>query len=137
MKYLKRRKLQINKLKTQISKVKNQNHNSKLKTENIFLRLYTFLSPFYLYKISGDSMEPTIHCGSFAGVNRLAYIINKPKIGDVVAFRDPRDGKILIKRITDIKNDEYFVEGDNKSASTDSRKFGMISYKSIIGKLIS
>lgn len=50
--------------------------------------------------------------------------------------RDPRDGKTIIKRIIKIENNRYFVEGDNKAASTDSRDFGMIDKDNIIGKVV-
>src|SRR6266700_6075926 len=56
-------------------------------------------SPFYKFKISGDSMLPTFKSGDTVVVNRLAYLFSNPKIGDIVACKDPRDGKTLIKRI--------------------------------------
>ena len=52
-------------------------------------------------------------------------------------MHDPRDDKVLIKRITKIEDKSYFVQGDNKNASTDSRVFGMIRRSAIIGKVIS
>lgn len=81
-------------------------------------------------------MEPVFHAGDFVVVNRLAYVISAPKVGDVIALKDPRDEKVLIKRITKIDNNRFFVEGDNKKASTDSRKFGMIERHSIVGRVV-
>ncbi len=81
-------------------------------------------------------MFPTLLDGDHVLVNRLAYMFHKPKVGDGVALKDPRDGKVLIKRITKIENQHYFVIGDNKHYSTDSREFGMIRRSEIIGKII-
>ncbi len=80
-------------------------------------------------------MVPTFQNNSTVLVNRFAYIFKNPQIFDIIALIDPRDGKILIKRIQKIENNTYFVTGDNTNASTDSRKFGMIEKKSIIGKV--
>jgi nickel-type superoxide dismutase maturation protease len=81
-------------------------------------------------------MSPTLRPEENVLVNRLSYLFAKPKTCDIVALKDPRDKKILIKRISEIKNNKYFVLGDNKTASTDSRTFGWISKKDIIGKVI-
>jgi nickel-type superoxide dismutase maturation protease len=101
-----------------------------------FLRKIALLSPIYKYKISGTSMTPTIAASEYVLVNRLAYLFGNPKINDIIALRDPRDGKILTKRITKKLEDKYFVEGDNKTFSTDSRVFGWIKKRDIIGKAI-
>ena len=81
-------------------------------------------------------MSPTLNHGDEVLVNRLSFLFFKPKIGQVIALRDPRDKKVLIKRISKIQAKKYFVEGDNKQNSTDSRKFGMIEKSDIIGKII-
>jgi len=81
-------------------------------------------------------MLPTLPAGQSVMVNRMSYVFNQPQIGDIVALHDPRDGKVLIKRITKVEDKSYFVQGDNKSHSTDSRVFGMIGRKDIIGKVI-
>jgi len=82
-------------------------------------------------------MLPTLHSGDKVLVNRLVYLFFSAKVGETVALKDPRDGKILIKRIIKINSGKYFVEGDNKFHSTDSRKFGMLEKKDIIGKVIN
>ena len=72
--------------------------------------------------------------------------IKEPQIGDMVVFNSPNDNNILlVKRITKInsntinlhgqKQKVYFVEGDNKDNSIDSRSFGYISESSIVGKV--
>jgi|SRR5579885_1532557 len=99
-------------------------------------KLLLFCSPLYTYKISGNSMRPTLQTGDVILVNRLTYVFRKPKTGDIVALKDPRDGKILIKRIAKIETNHYFVLGDNPDYSTDSREFGMIGGREIIGRVI-
>lgn len=100
-----------------------------------FFKKIALLSPLYKYKIFGNSMTPTVAAGEYVLVNRAAYLFKKPLKGDIVALHDPRDGKILIKRIREIKGQEYFVQGDNKNSSTDSRVFGMIERHDLIGKV--
>ena len=102
-----------------------------------FLKNFLSLSPFYKYRISGDSMSPTLVSGDIVMVNRLVYLFHNPQKGDIVAVRDPRDSKVLIKRIIKIEGKSSFVQGDNKNASTDSRVFGMIEKSDIIGKVIA
>lgn len=80
-------------------------------------------------------MEPTIKAGETILVNRIQYLFSSPQKDDIIALRDPRDGKILIKRITKKTRTEYFVQGDNKNSSTDSRVFGMIEKSAIVGKV--
>lgn len=82
-------------------------------------------------------MVPAIEEDDRVLLNRLSYLFTSPQVNDIVAFRDPRDGKVLIKRITKIEGKRYFVQGDNKNSSTDSRIFGMIDRRDIIGKVIS
>jgi nickel-type superoxide dismutase maturation protease len=80
-------------------------------------------------------MEPTIVAGDTVLVNRMSYLFRHPQKNDVVALHDPRDGKILIKRITKRSGTKFFVKGDNKNSSTDSRVFGMIGKSAIVGKV--
>lgn len=81
-------------------------------------------------------MEPTHKSGDTLLVNRLFYFFKNPQVNDIVVLKDPRDAKLILKRITEFKNNRYFVLGDNKSESTDSRHFGWIGKKQIVGKVI-
>ena len=81
-------------------------------------------------------MLPTVAAGKSIMVSRVSYVFRQPQKGDIIALHDPRDRKVLIKRIMKIEGKGYFVQGDNKSHSTDSRVFGMIGRKDIIGKVI-
>jgi signal peptidase I len=86
-------------------------------------------------KIIGHSMEPQIKNGETILVSKIPYWFKTPQINDIVAFKDSSE-KILVKRIVKIENRRYFVEGDNKRDSLDSRKFGDISKDKIIGEII-
>lgn len=57
-----------------------------------------------------------------------------PKVGDIVAVKV--HGKDIIKRIQKTHGRSIFVIGDNEKESTDSRDFGPIPQKDIVGKVI-
>ena len=87
------------------------------------------------FKIFGHSMEPQIKTGETVLVSGIPYWFKIPKINDIVAFKD-NNGKVLIKRIVKIQNGKYFMQGDNKHDSLDSRQLGLISKNQIIGEFI-
>lgn len=64
------------------------------------------------------------------------YFFSKPKVGDIIVFRHVVPPFVLCKRIKKIINDKIWVEGDNKKESIDSRNFGFINKKNIIGKVV-
>lgn len=113
-----------------------------IKLQRLVTSFFLFYSPIYKYQISGQSMQPTLEEGSTVLVNRLAYLFKDPQIGEIVAIKNPTGREVLIKRISRVENaakqsKKYFVLGDNKNYSTDSRKFGMIEKKKIIGKVLA
>ena len=79
-------------------------------------------------------MESTILQGETVLVSKIPFLFSKPKNGDIVAFKKAE--KVFIKRIIKMDGDKYFVSGDNKKDSLDSRKFGWVSKKEIVGKVI-
>ena len=91
--------------------------------------------PLVRLKIIGHSMQPQIKNGESVLISSIPYLFKTPQINDIVAFKDNNE-KTLIKRIKKIQNGKYFVEGDNKNDSLDSRKFGSISRNKIIGEVI-
>lgn len=99
------------------------------------MNILFYLLPVYQLRVIGKSMEPTLYDHQKVFLNRFAYLFSSPKKDEVIALRDPRDKKILIKRIISVDNNKYFVQGDNKEHSTDSRKFGMIGKNDILGKI--
>lgn len=77
--------------------------------------------------VSGISMEPTIH-----DPETVRYDPEKnPQENDIIIFNclvEKCNGKYLIKRVINIDTaGNYWVEGDNKAHSTDSRKYGWLS----------
>lgn len=87
------------------------------------------------FKIQGHSMEPLIQDGNTVLVSSIFYLFKNPKVNDIIAFKNAA-GKVLIKRITKKENGSFFIEGDNKKDSLDSKNFGMISKAKILGKVI-
>ncbi len=88
------------------------------------------------FKVSGHSMEPSIHYGQQIMVSIFPYLLYKPKINDIIAFNEKNTRKIFVKRIAGKKGDRYFVKGDNTKDSLDSRTLGFIEKSDILGKVI-
>ena len=101
------------------------------------LRMLGALLPFGRYRIEGESMAPELSPGDRVFVNRAAYWFSKPKSGDLVVVRDPRQrDRLLLKRIGRPADDGgWLVLGDNPGASTDSRTFGPVGMELILGKV--
>ncbi len=78
-------------------------------------------------------MYPTFKAGNVVLVSSFPYFFKNPAVGDLVVLKKE---KYIIKRITKIDGDRFFVEGDNIKESIDSRKFGWIGRKEIVGKVI-
>jgi len=89
------------------------------------------------FRVEDRSMEPEFKSGDYVLVNKLVYAFRNPSKGDVVVLKHPKENEgFLIKRISLVTNsDEFYVLGDNKNFSQDSRHFGPIKKDSIIGKV--
>lgn len=62
------------------------------------------------YKIPSGSMLETLQLGDFLIGNKLAYIVGKPKFGDVAIFEYPLDPKMnFIKRVIGEPGDEIEI----------------------------
>lgn len=82
-------------------------------------------------RVSGRSMEPALKAGQLVLATRR---VKKLKASDVIIFK--HKGLEKIKRVNSIAGDDISVIGDNKNHSTDSRSFGPINSKEIIGRVI-
>lgn len=133
-----------------------------------------------IYNINGDSMEPTIHSKERVLVDELAYMVQRPQRGHVVAYRSPKDTSVsTIKRIVGLPGEtvelrknklfingqempesylhadanaaekpaddfgplklgaaEYFLVGDNRNHSYDSREHGAVILGFIHGRVL-
>ena len=66
--------------------------------------------------IVGESMEPTLRDGEFAGVNKLAFLCRSPRRGEVVVLWTGHD--LAVKRIVGLPGEElslrrgvYYING--------------------------
>jgi len=136
------------------------------------------------YTIPSESMYSTLKIGDFLILNRLAYVMSKPKNGDVVVFEYPLEPKKdFIKRVIGTPGDKlkmvdkvlyvngvaqdekykrtngqpflpadvstkdnfdeftvpegkYFMMGDNRDNSYDSRFWGFVDGSKIKGRAV-
>jgi signal peptidase I len=90
---------------------------------------------FAIYKVSGNSMRPLYEDGDFVVVSGIPFLRNRIKAGDVIVFRSPANG-IMIKMAEDIEDQRRIRVIGTCASNTDSRKFGAISFKDVLGKVI-
>jgi signal peptidase I len=83
--------------------------------------------------VEGPSMEPTLRDG-----DRLLVVRRPgPGLGRIVALEDPRGGgRLLLKRVVAVLGGRIVVEGDNAALSTDSRAFGPVDRRAIVGRAV-
>lgn len=83
--------------------------------ETIFLALVLFLGINAVsdrVRVENISMQPTLYAGEFVLVNKLAYKVGQPQVGDIIVFPYPRDPKEkYIKRVIGRPGDEVKVSG--------------------------
>lgn len=102
----------------------------------IFKKIFFSISPILTFTIQEESMMPLFYPGDVVLVSRLPYRFINPKVGDIVILRSPIDNKYLLKFVDRIEKSKYFVLGKNKEKSVDSRKFGWITKREIVGKVL-
>lgn len=95
--------------------------------------------------VQGRSMAPELLPGERLLVDRLVYARDRPRVGDIVLVAHPMRPELrMVKRIALLQGarfgddvvgrGEYWVEGDNADESTDSREFGPVSRRDLLGR---
>jgi len=74
-------------------------------------------------------MSPTLQSGDIVVVRRRL-----PKTGQLVLAN--AEGRQVIKRVEKIDRGRYYLVGDNREASTDSRHYGAVKKDAILGTIM-
>lgn len=87
--------------------------------------------PVLKLRVRENSMTPTLNPGDLVLVFRFIH----GRRGDIVVFR--RNHILMIKRVSRVERGKYYLLGDNPRNSLDSRRFGVVSKKEIVGVVFS
>ncbi|MBX3115213.1 MAG: signal peptidase I [Fimbriimonadaceae bacterium] len=122
--------------------------------------VFFFSMNFSTVEVRGPSMEPTFNTGDHVLVSKAYWLVGDIKQNDIVVVRSREvGGEYYIKRVYktggetvdffnmpanwSITNGEfvvpdrqYYVLGDNRPVSEDSRTWGPVELKEVIGKVI-
>lgn len=123
-------------------------HRWKMVAVSIFVIFLMILKLFVIdiVVVSGNSMEPTLTDGQILLVYKAAYWVESPENGDIVVVQHGTEqytkriaacpGEIPPGEKNTLPNGRYYILGDNQSVSIDSRSFGSVSEKLIIGRIL-
>ncbi len=89
------------------------------------------------YRVHGQSMAPSLQDGKLVILDKVSYKFRSPKAGEVVVAHTPLGIEVVKRIIKETAPGKYWLEGDNKEASTDSREFGPVGQEAIVGRVLS
>lgn len=74
---------------------------------------YYFISNFFLQsvRVTGVSMQPTLHNAQHCFLNRWVYHFRDPHRGDIVVLKDPTDNSLAVKRVVAVEGDSIELKG--------------------------
>ena len=75
--------------------------------------------------------EPSVKEGDFVFAWKVLF---PPRVGDLAVFRIPVSSELFLKRVTNIQDNRYWLEGENKTDSKDSRQLGWVPKEANLGK---
>ena len=93
--------------------------------------------PISLFRVAGASMEPGLRERDLVVVETLSYLIRRPRAGEVVVARHPSTDVLIVKRIAEVQGQRYVLRGDNDRESSDSRVFGAVTRKMLVGRVLT
>lgn len=83
--------------------------------------------------VRGESMRPALVPGDRVVVAPVVRL----RPGDVVALHDPeRPGALVVKRLARVADDQVVVLGDDEVMSVDSRQYGPVARRSVLGVVV-
>jgi nickel-type superoxide dismutase maturation protease len=89
------------------------------------------------FRVVGASMLPLLEAGTEVLINPAAYRQQLPQPGDLVVAHHPHQpGLRLIKWVVYVDPGRCFLQGLNTAASTDSREFGLVLQRDILGQVV-
>jgi signal peptidase I len=62
------------------------------------------------FAIPSTSMAPTLEPGEHVLADKLAYRLHAPRRGDLVVFRHPQTGEVLLKRVVALGGQQVGIE---------------------------
>ncbi|MEI6477448.1 MAG: signal peptidase I [bacterium] len=104
-----------------------------------------------IFRVDGHSMQPTLQNGQPLAVCEACLWFRTPQKDDVVIVQyEGAQSVRFVKRVEGLpgetvlvqnqpvvlQENQYFVEGDNRGGSTDSRVYGPILKSQIIGRVL-
>lgn len=87
------------------------------------------------WRIQGNSLAPEFQEGDFVLLVKIPFLLRRFQPGQVVVFEHPVHGR-LIKRVAHVGGDGRLEVHGSDPYSIDSRSFGFIDPKWVIGRVL-